>query len=360
MMMVLFHKDYQATTRLISPPPTALLMSDPHPHPYDSEDSEDLDDSDDYSSSMGYDGCPDRPTSPLPSPSLPEAKHTLSSHGLSLGEDVASITYSDPSARAEIEGLLQQQIPFVVRGAGSEELPMGWDDAFWEERYGDRVVACNARHKDAQELLLSWYLEIARSAEQDTRLYLRNLHLLEDFPDLLRDDDARGNAMFPPSVLTPPLLPNLLPVLEEEEEGISISPAWIEWVELFISGIGTRTPLFHVDVCSTHAWSGQIQGRKRFFVAPPSATPHIYPDPHNPSISSIRQPDRPNLDTYPEYAHVPLSVVDLDPGDILFIPPKYWHAAVTLTSPSITVAGNFVNALNRASFLHDLQTSTCM
>lgn len=83
----------------------------------------------------------------------------------------------------------------------------------------------------------------------------------------------------------------------------------------------------------------QLYGRKRWVMFPPSDTPYMYPTriPYEESSVfsqvSVKSPD---LNKFPEFQKVTPYVVTLEPGDVLFVPSKWWHFVESLET-SISV-----------------------
>ncbi len=76
-----------------------------------------------------------------------------------------------------------------------------------------------------------------------------------------------------------------------------------------------------------HNLFAQIRGTKRFHLVPPGSDDVMYPSAKYDSYSHQSNIDLENWDAsnYPRYAEASISVVDLGPGDLLYIPPKWWH-----------------------------------
>jgi hypothetical protein len=91
-------------------------------------------------------------------------------------------------------------------------------------------------------------------------------------------------------------------------------------VSLWFGPAGTITPLHHdtanVLLC-------QVYGRKRVRMLPPSELSLTH-DLHHGVYSPI-DPERPNLEAYPELRGAQMKEVELSPGEGLFIPVGYWH-----------------------------------
>ena len=104
-------------------------------------------------------------------------------------------------------------------------------------------------------------------------------------------------------------------------------------VTLWAGSGGTRSGL-HFD----HAGNllAQIAGHKRVLLAPPSASRHLYPRPSS-HCSSRVDSDAPDTARFPRYARARFREGVLAPGEVLYIPPGWWHAIRAL-EPSISVS----------------------
>mmetsp|Transcript_22577 Transcript_22577/g.51175 ORF Transcript_22577/g.51175 Transcript_22577/m.51175 type:complete len:145 (+) Transcript_22577:3-437(+) len=104
-------------------------------------------------------------------------------------------------------------------------------------------------------------------------------------------------------------------------------------------------------MCATHALSLQVQGIKRFFLFPPSDSPHLYAHGHTQSRSAIPHSDLVN-DTvdpaaFPLYSHATMHIADIRAGDVFFCPSNWWHTTCVVSAePSVTLGGNFVTDEN--------------
>lgn len=94
---------------------------------------------------------------------------------------------------------------------------------------------------------------------------------------------------------------------------------------LWIAAQRTRTSL-HWD--GLPAMLAVVTGRKDFWLLPPEAYEHVYPNPlsDRPFVnwSSVDCFD-PDLEAFPKYANVQPARVRLGPGDMIFVPPYWWH-----------------------------------
>jgi lysine-specific demethylase 8 len=91
----------------------------------------------------------------------------------------------------------------------------------------------------------------------------------------------------------------------------------------------THTHLHYDEPANVFA---QLEGRKKFTLFSPKQTRLLYPVD---IMMAGTRPSRvdfsaPNVALYPLYAEVRPTTVILEPGDVLFLPPRWWHAVTTL------------------------------
>lgn len=91
-----------------------------------------------------------------------------------------------------------------------------------------------------------------------------------------------------------------------------------------------------------HGFLGQLVGRKRVVLFPPSETARLYAhSPFSPLAASTRLPAdclRASAGEFPRFARARGADVFLEPGDLLYVPPYWWHQAECLdASVSITL-----------------------
>ena len=123
-------------------------------------------------------------------------------------------------------------------------------------------------------------------------------------------------------------------------EGFIFSKEGLQ-VNVWLGKTGLKTYL-HFD--STHNFFIQLQGRKRFFLFPPNSTLYAYPVLHPHSSHSQVNLTRPRDSLF--YTQFPqinntlknILIVDVERGDVLYIPPFWWHEVETLAdSVSVNV-----------------------
>ncbi len=121
-------------------------------------------------------------------------------------------------------------------------------------------------------------------------------------------------------------------------------------LELFIGAKGGGLHLLHYDYLHLHAFSVQIYGRKRFYLYPPEQTPYVYAQGNCSKVDNVLTPD---LARFPLFAKAVPLVLDLAPGEVLFLPCGWWHDT-RLLSDSISMSINTACASNWADVRRDI------
>ncbi|HEX2751136.1 MAG TPA: cupin-like domain-containing protein [Verrucomicrobiales bacterium] len=125
-------------------------------------------------------------------------------------------------------------------------------------------------------------------------------------------------------------------------------------VEIYIGGPGGAFPVLHWDGMSTHAFLMQLHGLKQYWVWPPEDQPLMYPkDGPEWNLSPIRDVENPDLRKYPLFAKARCTTFVLEPGEMLFVPSRWWHTARMLTE-SVTLSINTLNKSNWGNFKEDM------
>ena len=107
---------------------------------------------------------------------------------------------------------------------------------------------------------------------------------------------------------------------------------------IWIGPEGTFTPL-HFDL--TNNLLAQIVGRKRLVLVPPSEsskmahTRHVFSEVHD-----LKDPAR--LARFPQAATVRHFEVEIEPGDLLYIPVGWWHQVASLSFSVMMTYTNFI------------------
>lgn len=115
----------------------------------------------------------------------------------------------------------------------------------------------------------------------------------------------------------------------------------IDFHSLYITRAGTITPL-HRDHDHTFGCLVQFDGRKTVAM--------LHPDLLLEGHILAFDPEAPDFASFPELRSATAYVAELQPGDMLIIPPDWWHYTRAL-APSLTLSHNFINPGNAASYL---------
>lgn len=107
-------------------------------------------------------------------------------------------------------------------------------------------------------------------------------------------------------------------------------PKKVEHVNIWAGQAGVSTHL-HFDTYEN--FYVQLYGKKRFLIFSPSQGKNLYSFPflHPSHAQSQLDVDHLNPGLYPNQQRAECMVADLIPGDILYLPPLYWHHVISTT-----------------------------
>jgi len=123
-----------------------------------------------------------------------------------------------------------------------------------------------------------------------------------------------------------------------------------------LAATGSITRL-HVEVAGAHTWFNQIEGRRAFFLFPPSESRKLYEETGGPMqetsgfATSISGVDilAPSAKRHPLFAEAKCQVAVLYLGQTLVIPSGWWWYSVSL-DPSVTLWHQFWTEENKLRF----------
>jgi lysine-specific demethylase 8 len=218
-----------------------------------------------------------------------------------------------PSRREFEERFFFPQRPVIISGAmegwPAREL---WTNDYLLEKVGDRTIEFWTKahqffddpKKDPAQvgrrapMKLAEYIDmLADTGISDGNIYAAMLQIKTDLPELWPD------VRFPPFV---------------DEDKYRLVNFWF--------GPGnTFTPL-HYDIANNLL--AQIRGRKQLLLCPPSEITRLYPFPFSYWANRFSQVNvlSPDLTRFPGWARTDRALVELRPGEMLFIPLYWWHA----------------------------------
>jgi len=87
-----------------------------------------------------------------------------------------------------------------------------------------------------------------------------------------------------------------------------------------------------------------IRGSKRFTLISPEQTPLLY---NNVGVYSEIDPERPDFERFPLFRDVKTITVDIQSGDVLFLPVGWWHHVRSL---DLSIMVSYINFVFRNEF----------
>jgi Cupin-like domain len=221
-----------------------------------------------------------------------------------------------PSRREFEERFLLPQRPVIISGA-MEGWPARerWTNDYLKEKVGARTVRLYKQNahadgprrvmydpkkglSDMPPVRFAEYIDLLAGAEvSDGPLYAGGLPIRTALPELWPD------VRFPPFV---------------DEDKYRHTNFWF--------GPGNNFTPPHYDAANN--FLAQIRGRKQVILCPPREIARLYPFPFSYVNNHFSQVNilSPDLTRFPGWADADRALVELGPGDMLFIPVYWWHA----------------------------------
>jgi hypothetical protein len=219
-----------------------------------------------------------------------------------------------------IKNYASKAMPVIFPGAAKGwKCCKKWTPSFFSENYGnDRVILIDDHIATNESVLNETTIsEVVASFGTDSPKYARFVPILANNPTLLDDFDRNwlgalidGNGQ--------------LRLWGENGTGAGIRS------HLFI-GKGQSKTEMHCAI--TNNLFVNVYGKKRWLIYPPTYNP-AFNSPVNraPGIfGSAVDPLNPDSKDFPMFEYIDRYEVELEPGDILYNPPFYWHHVTNLT-----------------------------
>lgn len=178
-----------------------------------------------------------------------------------------------------------------------------WSLEYFEALGGDNEVSLydsqpstdyKLQHAAEASMPLRDYFKILREGEQDLRMF---------FFDILRE------------------IPSLKNDFSFPEIGLNF---FKKLPVMFIAGNRAKVQM-HFDIDYADIFLCHFGGKKKVILFSPEQTPLMYHVPYSFSAYYDVDFENPNYEKYPALKHLEGCEVELEHGDVLYIPPGWWH-----------------------------------
>jgi len=246
--------------------------------------------------------------------------------------DGRTLSYDDFLAR-----YMHGARPVVITGVAADWPAMRtWTPENFKKRFGSKPVAIGYDRDMPFDQFID---EVLASSADNPGPYMYRSFLHEVLPELLPDVMPQNKFAFPRRHSSP-----LMPEKWRRPDG---------YLKLLIGGVGSKFPVMHFDGENSHAGITQIYGDKEFVIFAPEDSPYLYPRKAFPNHSLVDDPVSQDRERFPLLAKATLYRTILKPGDMIFVPARWWHAARAL-SPSISVCTNMLDSSNWQGFVREV------
>jgi len=209
----------------------------------------------------------------------------------------------------------------ITDGAKNWPALKTWSLEYFRDRFGDVVLPKKSR------LVRDLIDEVASSTKDRPSSYAFSLTIPKLFPELLRDLEPIPTYWQPNWLDSPVLLPGA--------PGNKLHH--ITGLEVNIGGAFSTFPFIHYDDLWTQTFVTQVYGRKEWVLYPPDHTPYMYPKPTDPNHSRLPVEGEIDLNEFPLAKNLRPVRFCIEPGEMFYNTPGWWHTTHALSSPSIAV-----------------------
>lgn len=216
---------------------------------------------------------------------------------------------------------MSKGIPVVMEGAAKEwDCVKKWSLEYFKELHGKDEILMVQLMTDNLPYETITLGEVIDNIRSGGSKYYRFYPLLEQHPEHIKDFDYNWLLGFKSKI------------------------SWLESFQVFIGGMGSVTGLHAAHSCNIFV---QTYGQKRWILYPPYYTMVLDPDPvknfyRNPPARTNGRPFDPFNPNYEKpyelYKYIDGLEALLEPGDVLWIPPYYWH---TVQNPTDSIGVSY-------------------
>ena len=191
--------------------------------------------------------------------------------------------------------------------------------------------------KDTQLLKdMSWDQVLKKYGEEDVFLTKKEL---DGFPGKLKEVDNPSTYLHNSEVIF-----NKYPKIRDLFQYERLEPYLkmeVGYEQIFVGKQGTGSPFHNASVYNMFY---MIEGKKKWWFVDPYDTFLAYPIillGRAASVLFILWPIDYNTEAFPMFKYCPVYSAELEPGDVLFNPPWWWHSIKNITEKTVAVASRW-------------------
>jgi len=224
--------------------------------------------------------------------------------------------------------------PVVIQDAAPQWGALrSWTPEFFKTRFGSQIVEVTYGVKRQLGEVIDGVLA---STKEKPGPYLHKVIIHQHMPELLPDLTPENAYGFPRRYCSP-----LMPKRFHRPDG---------YLKLLIGGVGGKFPIMHFDSDNAHAMITEIFGDKEFVLFSPEDSAYVYPHEKSAGTSQIEDLDHVDLTRFPDFPKATQYRVTISPGECIFVPSRWWHAARVVTT-SVSVCTNMIHSTNWDGFV---------
>jgi hypothetical protein len=183
---------------------------------------------------------------------------------------------------------------------------------------------------------LSWDKVLGKYGEEDVFLTKKEL---DGYPGKLKEVNNDNVYLHNSEVIF-----NKYPEIRSDFEYEGLEPYLkmkVGYEQIFVGKKGTGSPFHNASVYNMFY---QIDGVKRWWFVDPYDTFLAYPIilfGKAASVLFVLWPSAYNVEAFPLFKYCPVYTAELQPGDVLFNPPWWWHSIKNVTETTVAVASRW-------------------
>jgi hypothetical protein len=215
--------------------------------------------------------------------------------------------------------IIPRNRPVIITGAlQGSKVPARWNTDYFRSAIGATEV-----HVDVSPT--NYFPPIDGQESAVIKRQARQMAFAE-YADALRSENHAADKLY----LSEELLADKFPILAADVEPLTFLDRRLKIINSFWLGSAeTVTPL-HYDLIYNLA--AQVWGRKQFTLFAPEPLAYLYPFPTRSRLGHFSRVniEQPNLVSFPKFHRARPIECTLEPGEMLYIPPFWWHQVRSL------------------------------